>query len=135
LKELEADEAAADREEGFVDVVAAFVSDAQPSVLVQPGDRALDDPPLCPKARSVPALRPGDLRLDVTAAELAASFARVVGTVAIESFRPATWPAAAAAHGRDRVDERDKLGDVIAVAAGERGRKRRPAPTGDDVML
>jgi hypothetical protein len=29
LKELEADEAAADREEGFVDVGAPFVADAQ----------------------------------------------------------------------------------------------------------
>jgi hypothetical protein len=36
LGELEADEAAADREEGFVDVVAALVADAQPPVLVQP---------------------------------------------------------------------------------------------------
>lgn len=67
LEEFEADQAAADREEGFVDVIAAFVADAQPSVLVQPGDRTLDDPPLRPKPRSVPALGPGDLRLDVAA--------------------------------------------------------------------
>jgi hypothetical protein len=33
VEELEADQAAA-REEGFVDVVAAFVADAQPPVLV-----------------------------------------------------------------------------------------------------
>ena len=46
MQELEADEAAADREEGFVDVVAAFVADAQSAVLMQPGDRALDDPAL-----------------------------------------------------------------------------------------
>src|SRR6266536_2892391 len=46
LEEFEADQAAADREEGLVDVVAAFVADPQPSVLVQPGDRALDDPAL-----------------------------------------------------------------------------------------
>jgi hypothetical protein len=35
VEELEADEAAADGEEGFVDVVAVFVADAHPSVLVR----------------------------------------------------------------------------------------------------
>ena len=65
MKELEADEAAADREERFVDVVAAFVADAQAAVLVQPGDRALDDPALAAEPGAVTALGPGDLRLDV----------------------------------------------------------------------
>jgi hypothetical protein len=37
VQQLEADEAAADREEGLVDVVAAFVADAQTPRLVQPG--------------------------------------------------------------------------------------------------
>jgi hypothetical protein len=71
LQELEADQAAADREEGFVDVVAALEADAQPPVLVQPGDRSLDHPSLLAEAGAVGALRPGDLGLDATAAELA----------------------------------------------------------------
>jgi hypothetical protein len=57
LKELEADEAAADREERFVDVVAAFVADAQPSVLVQPSEGALDDPALRAEWRSYPVVK------------------------------------------------------------------------------
>ncbi len=44
-----ADEGAADREEGFVDVGASVVATVQAAVLVQPGDRALDYPAvLCP---------------------------------------------------------------------------------------
>ena len=43
---FEADEAGAELEEGLVDVGAAFIADAQAAVLVQPGDRALDDPAL-----------------------------------------------------------------------------------------
>ena len=35
-----------------MDVVAALVADTQPPVLVQPGDRALDYPPLSSRARS-----------------------------------------------------------------------------------
>lgn len=118
-----------------MDVVAALVADAQPPVLVQPGDRALDDPALRPEAGSVFTLRPGDPRLDATAAQLAAAFARMVGAIAVETPRSAPRTAATTAHGRDRVDERDQLGDVVAVAAGERAGKRRPAATREQVVF
>jgi hypothetical protein len=39
-----ADEAAREGKEGFVDVSAAFVADAQATALVQAGESALDDP-------------------------------------------------------------------------------------------
>src|SRR5438105_13118015 len=69
------------------------------------------------------------------ARELGAPFARVVRAVAVQRPRSAPWPAPAPAHGRDLVDEWDQLGDVVAVAAGERAGKRRAAPGGDYVML
>ena len=72
------------------------------------------------------ALRPSDLRPDVPATQLGALFARVVCAVAVQRPRPAPWPAPAPAHGRDLVDEWDQLGDVVAVAAGERAGKRSP---------
>ena len=50
LELFEADQAAGDREEGFVDVGSSFVADAEPPVLVEPGDRALDDPALLAEA-------------------------------------------------------------------------------------
>jgi hypothetical protein len=75
VEEFEADEAAADREEGFVDVVAALLADPQPPVLVHPGDRALDEPSLLAEPGAVRALGSGDLCLDVAAAQLAAALA------------------------------------------------------------
>lgn len=39
-----ADEATGEGKEGFMDVGAAFVADAQATVLMQPGESALDDP-------------------------------------------------------------------------------------------
>jgi hypothetical protein len=59
----------------------------------------------------------------------------VVGAVAVQAARPTTRSAATSAHGRDRIDEREQLGDVVAVAAGERAGKRRAAAAGDYVML
>ncbi len=102
-----------------MDVVAAFVADAQAPVLVQPSDRAFHDPTLLAEAGAVRALRPGDLRLDAPPAQLAAPVARVVSAVAVQLARPTARTAAAAAQRRDRVDEREQLRDVVAVAAGE----------------
>jgi hypothetical protein len=79
----------------------ALVADAEATVLVQPGDRAFNDPALFAEPRAVPSLRGGDPRLDAVAAQLAPSLARVVGAVAVEPFRPAAGTAAAAAHGRN----------------------------------
>ena len=118
-----------------MDVVAAFVADAEAAVLVQPGDRALDDPALLAEPGAVSCLGSGDPRLDVAAAQLAAALARVVGAVAVQLARPPARTAAAAAHGRDRIDERDHLGDVVAVAAGQADRERRAAAAGDQVVL
>ncbi len=48
----EADEAAAEREERFVDLGAAVVADEQPFEVVQPGEGALDDPAVRGRGRS-----------------------------------------------------------------------------------
>jgi hypothetical protein len=69
-------------EEGFVDVGAAFVADAEASVLVEPGDRALDDPALFAQAGSVLGALLGDDWADAAGSELAPVGARLVGAIA-----------------------------------------------------
>ena len=64
----EADEAAADREEGFVDLVAAVVADEEPLEVMEPGEGALDDPAGAAEAGAVPGLAAGDLRFDAASA-------------------------------------------------------------------
>ena len=54
-----ADEAAADREERFVDLVVAVVADEQSFELVQPGEGAFDDPAHLAEAGAVLGLAAG----------------------------------------------------------------------------
>jgi hypothetical protein len=82
LEELEADQAAGDPEESLVDVGTAFVADAQTAVLMEPRDRALDDPALCAKTGAVWLLRARDGGADPAGTQLAAVVAGVVGAVA-----------------------------------------------------
>ena len=98
-----------------MDVGAPFVADAQASVLVEPGDRALDDPALLAEAGSVRLFGSRDGCADAAGAQLLAVAAGVVGTVAEQAAWPAAGTAALAAHRRDRVDERQQLEDVVVV--------------------
>jgi hypothetical protein len=118
-----------------VEVVAALVADKQSLELVQPGEGAFDDPAPAAETRAVRAVATGDHRLDAPLAELAPLRRVVVGTVCDEPLGAPTRSPAAAAHGGHAVDERDQLGDVVAVAAGDRPGERRAASIDEEVVL
>ena len=69
------------------------------------------------------------------AADLGAVLVVVVGAVGEHPLRPLAGPAAAAADRRDRLDQRHELGDIVAVAAGQRHRQRDAVRLGDQVVL
>jgi hypothetical protein len=59
----------------------------------------------------------------------------VVAAVGEQLPRLASWPAAPAADRRHGVEQRDELGDVVAVAAGEGDRRRDAAGVADQMVL
>jgi hypothetical protein len=73
-----------------VDVCSSFVAEAEPPVLVEPGEGAFDDSSLTADSRGR------------------------------QGARAALGAAALAAHGRDRLDPRQQLRDIVAI------RRRRP---------
>ena len=118
-----------------MDVVAAVVADEESFELVEPGEGAFDDPAVAAQAGAVFGLAAGDLRCDPALAELAAVLVVVVAAVSRDSVGPAAWAADLAADRWYPVDERDQLGDVVAVAAGERPGERDPSRVYEKVML
>ena len=59
----------------------------------------------------------------------------VVAAVGGHPLGSSPWPADLAAYGRHPVDQGDQLGDVMAVAAGDRPGKRDPSRVYEKVML
>jgi len=118
-----------------VDVVAALPSHAQPAVLVKPGDRALDDPPLATQARAVWRLWRRDHRRDVSRSQLAMLDLGPVRTVSEQPPRAPFRASTAPTDRRDRIDEADHLGDVVAVRSCQRRGERNPTRVSDQVVL
>jgi hypothetical protein len=118
-----------------VDLVAAVVADEQSLVVVQPGEGAFDDPADAAETGAVVGLAASDLGRDVAGAEFAAVLVVVVTAISGDPVGASAWPADLAAYRRDALEERDELGDVVAVAAGDRPGERDPGRVYEKVML
>ena len=130
-----ADEAAGEREEGFVDVVAPVGPDQESPAVVEPGEGALHDPALTADAGAVLGLAAGDDRLDSSLPDEAAVLVVVVAAVGDQHLRPPPRSPDTATHRRDTVEQLEQLGDVVSVAAGERPGQRDPATVYEKVVL
>ncbi len=109
-----------------MDLGAAVVADEQPFELVQPGEGALDDPAVAAEPGAVAVETAGDLGGDAALAQFGSVVAGVVSAVSHQSVRFAPRRPGQAADRRHPVEQRDELGDVVAVAAGHRPGKRDP---------
>ena len=67
--------------------------------------------------------------------DLSAVLVVVVATVGVEGIWPLAGPTAADADRRDGLDQGHELGDIVAVAAGQRYRQRDAVRFGDQVVL
>jgi hypothetical protein len=76
-----------------------------------------------------------DDRPDPSLSELSTVAVVVVTTVADKLVRTAAWSADDTTYGRYAVEERDQLGDVVAIAACERESKRDAALVDEEVVL
>jgi hypothetical protein len=118
-----------------VDVVAAVGADEEAATVVEPGEGALDDPPVASKPGAVLCLAASDHGLDASLPDEPAVLVVVVATVGDQRPRSASWPADAAADGRHPVEQLEQLRDVVAVAAGERPGERDAAAVYEQVEL
>ena len=114
---------------------AAFVADEQPFELVEVGESAFDDPAHGAEARAVLGVAAGDQRSDPALTEEAAMLVVVVAAIGDQLLGAAARPTRTAGDGRDTVEERDQLGDVVAVAAGQRVGERDASRIDEEVVL
>lgn len=118
-----------------MDVGAAFVAHAQASELMQPCDRAFDDLSQRAQAGVVVGAAPRQERLDPLDVEHHHAEVGVVRLVGRQRVRAAARGADPAAHGRDRVHQRQKHGPIVDVGRGDRGDQRRALSVRQQVMF
>jgi hypothetical protein len=120
-----------------MDLGGALVARARAAEVVQMGEAALDHPALAPQARAVDGPAAGDPVADPPGPQDAPVLVVVIAPVGHHQVRFAARAADLAGDraGMQVIEQRHQLGDVVAVAAGERDGQRDPARIDQQVVL
>ena len=114
---------------------AALVADEQALEVVQPSEGALDHPADAAEPGAVLGLATSDQRLDPALAQELAVLVVVVSAVGDDALGSVARATDSPTHGWHRFDERDQLGDVVAVTARDRPGERDPARVDEEMVL
>ncbi len=118
-----------------MNVVAAVGADEQTTAVVQPGEGAFHDPAMAAKPGAVLGPAASNQRFDAARPDEPPVLIVVVAAVGDHRQRPAPRATDAAAHGWHPVEQLEQLGDVVAIAAGERPGERDAAAVYEEMVL
>ncbi|VVE54379.1 hypothetical protein PSP20601_04904 [Pandoraea sputorum] len=118
-----------------MNVSPTFEANAKTAKVVKPRMSTLDNPAEFAQATAVFCPAPGEHRFDAALAKPLTMRLGIVATVCVDDFGLQKRLAAHAANGWDRVDERQQLGDVVAVRAGQHCADGDAICIDEDVML
>jgi hypothetical protein len=115
----------------------SLVADSESAEVVEVSKAALDDPALAAEAGAVRGSAPGDHWCDSERSEEPAVLVVVIATVGEEMVRLLAWPADLPGHGPavEVFDQRDQLGDVVAVPASQPDREWDAARVDEKMVL
>ena len=130
-----ADQDAAEGQEGFVDVQATLITDPQAAGLVQPTDRAFDDPTDLAQRAAVVAVSACDACGGADVLEGLAVEVAVVGAVGVEFIEAVTRGAGLALDRWDVVDQVQQLCGVVGVGGGGFSDDGGAVAVGEQVVL
>ena len=116
-------------------LAAALEANEQTLEVVEMSEGALDHPAHAAKSGAVLGLAASDEWSDPALAEETAVLVVVVATIGDEAHRLAPGTATHAGNGRHRLEQRDQLGDVVAVAARDRPGERDSGRIDQEVVL
>lgn len=132
---MPADERAAQREEGLVDVGPALEARTQSAHLMQPSDRALHYPTFLAQPRAMRRAAPSDERSDVQQAQPTPVRLGIVGPVAQQRLGASARASALAPHWRHGLHQRAQLHGVVAVGARDARSQRHALRVRKDMVL
>ena len=115
----------------------AFVAGPEATEVVQVREAALDDPAHRAQARAVLGAASRDDGLDAALPEQPAVLVVVIATIGEDQVRLLARPAGLAGDrsGAQVVEQRQQLGDVVALAASQRDRERDASGVDEQVVL
>lgn len=114
---------------------SSFVTNAQTGELVQPSNAALDHPARLAPAAPVGRAALGQFGADAAFMQGIAMRLRIVSPIALHAFGLVQRVTGLAGQRRDRLEQGQELGDVVAVRLGQQAAQRNALRVDTDVVL
>ena len=118
-----------------MNIVISFITNLQASKVMQPGNRALDDPARFAQTATVRCADTGEFWHDALLAQCLPVLIGTVPSVALNDAGFAQWSASFAANRRNGRDQRIQLLDVVTVRAAQDDCERNALRLDNKVML
>lgn len=108
-----------ERNERFMDVIAALPTNAKPSKIMEPGQRAFDNPTKYSQSTPVFPFAFRDDGRDSSFAEFMTMRFRVIGGVGLDLLRSVPWRSRLASNPRNVVYQRQEFPYVVDIGRGQ----------------
>ena len=118
-----------------MNIITTFITNSQSAKLVQPRKRSLDHPAEDAQSAAVFCSAFGENCIYAQFSQCISMRLAVVCPIALHTLRTFPRMAHLASYRRNRINQRHKLGNVMAVGACQFHRERDAACIGDDVMF
>lgn len=118
-----------------MNVGPTFEANAKTTEVVKPRVSTFDHPAEFAQTTAVLCPAPGDHRLDAAFAKFPAMWFGVVAAIGVNDFGLLKRPATYTANRRNGIDERQQLGDIVAVRAGQDGTDGDAIGIDEDVVF
>lgn len=118
-----------------MNIATAIEANAKPTEIVEPQVSSFNHPAVFAQTGAMFSSAPCDHRPDATITQALAMYVRVVAAIGVNAFRLAQRSATRAPDRRDGIDQRQQLGDVVTVRAGQYHADRHPVCVYEDVVL
>jgi len=118
-----------------MDVRPSLIANTQSSELVQPGEGALDHPPIDAQAAAVFFIASRKNGLDASSAKLFTVRLGIVSPIALHTSWTASRTTFLALKGRNTIHKLQQLGDIMIIGPGESNSQRYTLCVGDQMMF
>lgn len=129
------DNSTAKSEKGLMDISPALVADTQAAELVQPAERALDDPAGFAQAAAVGLALARQSIDNAQAAQQTSVSGTAISTIALEEVRTPARSSDFTAHGRHRCQQWLQLAAIMHVGGGYLDAERNALGIGEKMMF
>jgi len=118
-----------------MNIVTAFITNSQPTKLVQPGKRSLHHPAENPKSATISCSAFGKKGIYAQLTQCVSMGLTVISSIALNTIRSLTRTTHLTCDWRNRLNQRQKLSDIMAVGSSNFHCKGYAIGIGDNVMF